>query len=161
MSHVSNISTEGLEFDLEVIKEMCRRQGWEFLENQKTFVWYGRFVGDSPIPEGYSVEDYGKCDHAIRIPGCEYELGVVKSKLGGEGYHVLGDFWSGGKLDKVLGAQGEKFKQIYLQTSDIVWAEEKNFEWEDAPASVETARKLVVYVNDDFGGGESWESQSW
>lgn len=160
MSHVSNISTDGLEFDLDVIKEMCEHQGWQFREGQETFAWYGRFMGDSPIPEGFSPEDYGKCNHAIRIPGCGYELGVVKS-VGGEGYVVLADFWQDGGLNTVLGSQGEKFKQIYLQTSDIMWAEEKNFAWEQTPASVETAKKLVVYVSDDFGDEESWGSASW
>jgi len=161
MSHVSDISTEGLEFDLDVIREMCTRQGWEFMEGQKTFAWFGRFIGDSPVPEGYSPEDYGKCDHAIRLPGCSYELGVVKSKFRGEGYHILADFWCDGGLDDALGKQGEKFKQIYLQTSDIMWAEEKNFDWEEAPSSTETSRKLIVYVNDDFSGGDGWDSASW
>jgi hypothetical protein len=153
MSHVSNISTEGLEFDLDVVKTLCQRQGWEFL-NQNTFVWYGRFMGDSPVPENFTPEDYGKCDYAIRVPGCHYELGIVKSRRpGSQKYNILGDFWYEGGLDKVLGKQGERFRSLYLQTEDIQWAEAKNFNWEELPGSVENSRKLVVYV-DDFGGGD-------
>lgn len=154
MSHVSNISTDGLEFDLDVIKRLCQQQGWQFLENQKRFVWYGKFMNDSPVPQGYTPEDYGKCEHAIRIPGCSYELGLVPSLTGTNGWHILADFWTSGGLDKRLGKQGEVFRQLYLQTSDIMWAEEKNFGWEEVPVAEDGTRKLVVYVNEFEGGGE-------
>ena len=154
MSHVSNISTDGLEFDLDVVKRLCQQQEWEFLENQKKFVWYGRFMNDSPVPQGYTPEDYGKCEHAIRVPGCSYELGLVPSRKGTNGWHILADFWGSGGLDKRLGKQGEVFRQLYLQASDIIWAEEKNFSWEEVPVAEDGTRKLVVYVNEFEGGGE-------
>jgi len=136
MSHISTISTEGLEFDIETIKALCKRQGWEFLD-QKTFVWY--------------ENDKGVCDYAIRIPGCRYELGIIRAE---SGYTVQADFWDSGGLSQVLGAHGEAFKQLYLQEGDIAWAESKNYAWEDAPSGVTGAKKLVMYVNDDFGGGD-------
>lgn len=157
MSHISNISNEGIEFELPVIQALCQRQGWPFLD-KKNFRWYGQFMGDSAIPEGFSPEDYGKCEYAIRIPGCNYELGVVKSRTGSGKYQILGDFWYEGGLNAVLGEQGEVFRQLYLQQADIMDAEAKGWNWEEAPASVEGAKKLVLYVNDDdFGGGESWD----
>jgi len=136
MSHISNISTEGLGFDLETIKGLCERQGWEFLD-QKTFVWF--------------ENDKGICDYAIRIPGCRYELGLIRGEID---YTVQADFWDSGGLAQVLGDHGEAFKQLYLQTSDIMWAESKNYQWEDAPSEIAGARKLVMYVPDDFGGGD-------
>jgi hypothetical protein len=138
MSHISTISTEGLEFELETIKRLCQRQRWEFLENQTSHAWYGR--------------ERAACDHAIRIPGCNYELGLKMSDSGK--YIAVADFWEKGGLQAALGEQGEVFRQLYLQESDIMWAEEKNFAWEEIPAEEAGAKKLVVFVNDDFGGGD-------
>lgn len=146
MSHVSNISTDGIEFDLPFILSMCERRGWTFIENQKTFKWYGRFMNDSPIPEGFTPADYGHCDHAIRIPGCSYELGLVK---GTDGYNVLADFWMDGGLNTVLGEQGELFRQLYNMEKDICWAEENDYAWEETKTE-ELVPKLVVYQE----GGE-------
>ena len=82
----------------------------QFMENQKTYAWYGRSVGDYPIPEGFKVEDLGKCDHAIKVPGATYEVGVVKK----DGNHVLmWDFWQAGGLEKAIGKDGGLLKQGY------------------------------------------------
>ena len=144
MSHVANISTKQIKFDLEIVKELCRRQGWLFMENQKTYAWYGRFVGDAPQAEDVKIEDYGKCDHAIKIPGCSYELGL---RVTGNGlYNVIGDFWKGGQLDKVLGAQGEVFGQLYNMTNDIMWAEAKGYSWEEIEAETLGNKKISICV---------------
>lgn len=135
MSHISTISTDGLEFDLDVIQALCQRQGWEFLR-QTTFHWFGK--------------DGGECEYAIHLPGVQYELGMVQGETA---WKVLGDFWEYGGLGQILGEHGEVFKQMYLQESDIAWAEEKNYQWEEVPAE-EGERKLVVFVNDEFGGGD-------
>ena len=71
MSHISKI--ELVIQSLADLKEACRQLGFEFIENQKTFKWYGRWVGDTPIPEGINIEDIGKCDHAIKVSGCVVE----------------------------------------------------------------------------------------
>jgi len=142
MSHISNISTEGLKFELDVIKELCKRQGWELMEGQTNFVMYGN---ERPA-----------CDHAIRIPGCAYEVGLRKSLNDPEKFMVVADFWEKGGLAGILGDQGEVFRQLYLQTADIMAAEANNWGWEEVPAEEAGAKKLVLYVNDDFGGGETW-----
>ena len=64
MSHISKI--ELVIHSLADLKEACRQLGFEFMENQKTYKWYGRWVGDTPLPEGINIEDIGKCDHAIQ-----------------------------------------------------------------------------------------------
>ena len=93
MSHISRIELEVKK--LEAMKQACADCGFEFMENQKTYRWYGRFVGDSPMPEGLTVEDLGKCDHAIRVPGASYEIGLKRI---GDRYEMLYDYWSAGGL---------------------------------------------------------------
>lgn len=108
MSHVSTIELEIK--DLEALKAACQRLGYEFRAGQTTYRWYGRFVGDYPLPAGYKVEDLGRCTHAIRVPGADYEIGVVtrdgKTTL-------LWDFFRPGGLEAVIGQGGAKLKQVY------------------------------------------------
>ena len=108
MSHISKI--ELVIHCLEDLKDACRQLGFEFVKNQKTFKWYGRWVGDTPLPEGVKIEDIGKCDHAIRVPGCEYEVGVIKR---GEHYVLLWDYYYAGGLIERIGANAGKLKQAY------------------------------------------------
>ena len=108
MSHISKI--ELVIHSLEDLKDACRQLGFEFIKNQKTFKWYGRWVGDTPLPEGINIEDLGKCDHAIRVPGCNYEVGVVKR---GDHYTLLWDYYSAGGLEPKIGPNAGKIKQEY------------------------------------------------
>lgn len=108
MSHVAKIELEIQ--DLETLKLACRRLHLEFLENQRTYRWYGKYLGDSPLPEGFSPEDLGKCQHAIRVPGATYEIGVVHRQ--GK-YHLLWDSWHAGGLERMLGPGAGRLKQAY------------------------------------------------
>ncbi len=81
------------------------RLGFTFVEGQKTYRWYGSYVGDWPLPEGIRRQDLGKCDHAIRVPGADYEVGIVQQ---GEKYTLLYDFW-----EEALGDNAEKLMQAY------------------------------------------------
>ena len=109
MSHVTPIEIEIK--DLEAVKAMCTRMGWRFMKSQHSYKWYGRFMRDYPLPEGFTEADLGKCDHAIRIPGASYEIGLVKR---GNQYIPLFDFWSSGGLEKALGgSKAPLFKQMY------------------------------------------------
>jgi hypothetical protein len=96
MSHVATINMEVK--DLESLKAAAKQLGLEFVLNQKTYRWWGRSVGDYPLPYGFTAADLGHCDHAIRIPGNDraYEIGVVKRKDGKPGYQLLWDFYQGG-----------------------------------------------------------------
>ena len=111
MSHVSKIEMEIQ--SLHDLKLACKDMGLTFVKNQKTYAWYGRWVGDYPLPEGKTVEDLGKCDHAIQVPGCEYEIGVIKKPEGG--YELVWDFWRSGGLENVLGKDAGKLKQAYAK----------------------------------------------
>ena len=108
MSHISKIEVRI--DDLDALKAACRRLGFQFSKGQNTYKWYGRWVGDSPLPEGISKEELGKCDHAIIVPDCEYEIGVVKK---GNHYILLWDSWYRGRLKKKIGKNAGILKQAY------------------------------------------------
>lgn len=116
MSHVATIDTEFK--DLEALRKALAELGCTFKENQKTFRWYGRWVNDYDAKEaayryGIKPEDYGKCDHAVEVPGSGYDIGLVKNKETGA-YRPLFDFWgTGRKILEVIGDKGERLKQRY------------------------------------------------
>lgn len=93
--------------------------------DKQTFAWYGRFMNDSPIPEGMDPEDYGKCLWAAAFPDSEYEVGVIKALNGKPGFQLVWDEWGPGKkINERLGSSCEKFTQTY-QTKRIIAAAEK------------------------------------
>jgi len=108
LSHVSKIEIEIQ--SLEVLKDACNRLGLRFKENQKTYRWFGKYMGDYPLPEGMTPDDLGKCDHAIEVPGCDYDIGVLKRD--GQ-YRLFWDFWTSGGLEAKLGKDAGKLKQAY------------------------------------------------
>ncbi len=88
MSHIARIELEI--YSLEELRRACKQLGLTFCEGQQTYEWYGRWVGDAELPEGLSVDDLGKCDHAIKVPGATYEIGIKKI---GSKYQLLYDYW--------------------------------------------------------------------
>ena len=122
MSHISRIELEIK--DLQSLKEACKRLGFEFRQNQQSYKWYGRWVGDSPLPEGITEDQLGKCDHAIKVPGAQYEVGVVRR---GNGYLLLYDDWIKGGLRKKLGVNAGLLKQAYTIETLRKEARQKNY----------------------------------
>ena len=112
MSHVSTIELEIN--DLEALKKACVSLGFEFRENQKEYAWYGRHMGDYPIPEGMTKEDLGKCQHAIRVPGAKYEVGVISGQKPGT-HQLIWDFWGSGGLVPKIGKRAEVLKRAYAE----------------------------------------------
>jgi len=108
MSHIAKIELEIN--DLETLRQACERLGLQFMENQQTYKWYGTWIGDTPLPEGITTSDLGKCDHAIRVPGAQYEIGIVKRD---RKYILLWDFWNQGGLEQKLGKNAGRLKQAY------------------------------------------------
>ena len=108
MSHISKI--ELVINSLDDLKEACRMLGFEFVENQKTYKWYSRWVGDTPLPEGIKIEDVGKCNHAVKVPGCDYEVGVIRR---GDHYILLWDYYFVGGLVEKIGPDAGILKQAY------------------------------------------------
>jgi hypothetical protein len=85
--------------DLDALKAACKRLKWEFCEGQTHHAWYGCWVDDSPVPRNlfqtdaeyqrvikmdktarcdYMTALLDSCAHAIKIPGCHYELAVYR-----------------------------------------------------------------------------------
>jgi hypothetical protein len=120
MSHVAALSMQVK--SLSALKKAALACGLELVEGQTTYRWYGRWVQDyhgenAAYKLGIDPKNYGKCDHAIRIPGNAkaYEIGVVKSP-NGEGYELVWDFWQGGYgLEAKIGSDGEKLRKEYVK----------------------------------------------
>jgi hypothetical protein len=94
--------------NLDALDAACGKLGLELIRNQATYKWFGRFVGDSPLPPGLKIEDLGKCEHAIRIKGAPadaYEIGLVRRRDGQPGWTLAFDSWGhhGRALEKVAG----------------------------------------------------------
>lgn len=113
MSHVDIIELDIN--DLDALKAAGRLCGLELVK-QETYRWYGKHMGDYPLPAGFKREDLGHCDFVLRLPGKKdaYEVGIVKRKDGKPGYVPLWDFWNGGYgLEDAVGKNGSKLKQEY------------------------------------------------
>lgn len=113
MSHLSEISGVQVR-DLECLQAAAERLGLEFRRDQKIYRWYGRSVGDYPLPEGLTVADLGKCDHALSVKGKPgaYEVGLVKRPDGS--WRMLFDFWARGHgLQDAIGDNGGRLLQEY------------------------------------------------
>jgi hypothetical protein len=115
MSHVAAIKTEIT--DLEALKRACGELGLTFMEGQTNYAWYGHWVGDyhgedAAYKQGIDPSQYGKCAHAIKVPGSGYEIGVVKLPNGN--YTLIYDFFGPGrKIMESLGKGCEKLVQHY------------------------------------------------
>ena len=126
MSHVVKIDTELR--DLAAVEAACKRLGWVFLRDKKTYEWYGRHVGDYPIPKGMAKEDMGKCEHAISIPGVKYEVGLVKS---GSGWAPIYDFYDSSLKQAMGGIKAEKFMQAYAVEKAKIEARKKGYKCQE------------------------------
>lgn len=109
MSHIVPMSLEIK--DLDCLKKVCKVLGFNFIENQKTYRWFGEWVGDTPMSEDMTTEDLGKCTHAIKIPGADYEIGIVKK---GSKYVLYYDYWDLNLLNKI-GKTGGPIKKEYTK----------------------------------------------
>jgi len=122
MSHVARIELDVR--DLSALKEACRDMGLEFVAGQTTYKWFGRYMGDHPLPEGMTEADLGKCEHAIRVPGAAYEVGVRRKD---NGFELLWDFWHSGGLERKLGKNGGRLKQAYGRRAVMREAKRKGY----------------------------------
>ena len=106
MSHISKIELEVK--DIAVLKKACKKLGLKFAQNQETFKWYGR---DS------------SCNHAIKVPGAEYEIGVVRKY----GRHELNCDFYDRNIENAIGLQGGLLKQAYAVAKTRAEAHRKGY----------------------------------
>lgn len=111
MSHVVEITTKIT--DLDALKAACDELGFGFMEDQREYRWYGEWVGDSPMPKGMTTADLGHCEHAIRIPGVAYEVGVRRQSDGS--FTLTYDWWNSGDLKDKLGTNAGPLVQAYAK----------------------------------------------
>lgn len=115
MSHTVEI-TNLLIRDLNALQRAAERLGLAFVANQRTYRWYGYSVGDHPLPIGFTKEEMGQCEHALRIPNNDtaYEIGIVTRRDGQPGYALHWDYYRGGYgLTDKIGEEGERLRQAY------------------------------------------------
>lgn len=137
MSHVASIELEVR--DLDSLSAACESLGLELCRGQKTYNWYGRSVGNTKLPEGFTAEELGKCQHAIRIKGtkavgsCDrsmpYEIGLMPRRDGKSGYVLLWDTYMGGRgiVEKVGGVKAERLLQGYAVETAVRIAKRQGF----------------------------------
>lgn len=123
MSHVVSSETEIPDSQLDTLIEACKALGLEFIKGQTSYKWYGKWVNDysaddAAYKNGIKPEDYGKCVHAIRLPGCEYEIGVYRHPETGNLRLIYDFFGCGRKLQAVVGKNSE----ILWNKQAEVWA---------------------------------------
>jgi hypothetical protein len=112
MSHVVAISVSIK--DLASLRAAAEELGAIWMEGKTNYAWYGRHVGDYPLPEGFSASDLGKCSHVIRLPGCAYEIGVVAHPQRPGEFTMLYDFWGdGARLKSHFGDGLKRLVQHY------------------------------------------------
>lgn len=129
MSHA--VECETVLKDLDALERACVAKGFNLVRGQKTYRWYGTWVDDSPVPEDMFPPDelkrirampkeqrqavmtqaMGKCDHAIRVPGTNYEVGVVRKPDGS--YRLRWDYYDASLLSKMGGKNGGVLVQQY------------------------------------------------
>ncbi|MBB4635929.1 hypothetical protein [Longimicrobium terrae] len=118
MSHIATVNLDVL--DLDALAQAAQRLGLELVRDQKTYRWYGVNLGGNTLPAGFSAEDLGRCDHALRLVGAEemhpapYEIGVSRRRDGQPGYLLFWDFWAGGfGLQARVGENCRRLRQEY------------------------------------------------
>lgn len=99
-----------------------------FKQGQTSYAWWGSSVVDYPLPEGFTTQDLGHCDHAIGVPGAGYEIGLARAKDGKGGWVMLFDFYGQGQpILKAIGdancTEEKPNANKFLQTYGVIKAE--------------------------------------
>ena len=124
MSHISKIELEVK--DLSVLGQACARLGLELIRGKNRFKWYGKSA---------------PCDHAIKVPGADYEIGVVKQN---RGYELNCDFYDR-NIEKSIGRQAGLLKQAYAVAKTKIEARKKGYSVLEQ--NTETGVRLHIRIN--------------
>ena len=147
MSHITKIKVEVK--DLIALERAAAELGCIFLYDQKTYRWFGHWVGDSPMPEGLTKEELGKCSHAIKVPGIDYEIGVVERKDAPGTYMLVYDSWDAKKgehtnlISRRFGKSLEAFGHEYAVQKIVMESEDRGLIVDRIPL-VNGSEKLVI-----------------
>lgn len=109
MSHVSTVGPSMT--DPKALASAARELGAEWLEGVTTFKSYQSGL---------------TCEHVINLPGCAYQIGVIKAKDGT--YSLNWDtFGEGQKLLKHFGEGCKKLVASYSTHKTLNWARSKGY----------------------------------
>jgi YD repeat-containing protein len=125
MSHISKIELEVN--DLGTLDRACRRLELQLVKGQKTFKWFGRKAGD--------------CDHAIRVPEAEYEIGITSA----DGIYELKCDYYDRLIGRAIGENGGLLKQAYAVEKTMAEARRKGYL--TIEKEIDTGIRLHVRVN--------------
>lgn len=116
MSHVADCDIHIK--DLDALEQALKHiPGAHLMRGQKTHMWFGRFMNDwnsqNAAANRRDPETFGKCDHAIRLDGAEYEIGLCQEADGT--FTPVYDSWGDGQklVKKFGGLQLPKLKDEY------------------------------------------------
>jgi len=104
MSHISKIELEVK--DLTILSQACAQMGLCLIRDQKSYRWYG---------------EKAQCDHAICVPGADYEVGVVRA----DGHYELKCDFYDRQLAEAIGKKGGLLKQAYAVAKTKIEARRK------------------------------------
>jgi len=145
MSHNEVIELEVT--DLKTLSNTAKRLGGKLILNEKTYKWFGRNVGDYPLPEGIVESDLGKCEHKIKFPGINYEVGVIKSKTTKGAYSLLWDFFDRHLEKKMGGPKAISFIQNYTMEKATQAAMSKGKLCRESVIKTEQGEKRRLVIN--------------
>jgi hypothetical protein len=130
MSHVT--ASLAIITDLECLKRVLAKRfpKCHWIEGKQTYEWNGEFYDDwgddnehrTARARGVSPDQYGKCDHVIRVDGGKWEVGVTK-RTDGQGYTLVWDMWRGHHINKAIGQDAEILMTAYNQEFVSAYAE--------------------------------------
>ena len=133
--------------DLKTLANTAKRLGGQLMLNEKTYKWFGRNVGDYPLPEGIAVSDLGKCEHKIKFPGINYEVGVIKSKTSRGAYSLLWDFFDSKLKNKMGGEKAIDFIQHYTMEKATQAAMSKGRLCRESVVKTQLGQKRRLVIN--------------
>ena len=130
MSHVASVNCFVTELaDARAAALAC---GFTFMENQRSYKWYGRFMNDSNLAPGHDPKTFGQCQHALRLKdhtSSDYEIGLVPRVDGQPGWELLYDNFAsyGRRLEEKAGASLVTLKNEILAAATIRTMQRQGF----------------------------------
>lgn len=120
MSHITELQIQAdAPVDLDALRLAAEMTGGEFREGQTTYACYPESgMNDTEPPPWLVPGQWGKCEHALHYPGCEYEVGVVRVA---DEWRLVWDDWSpGGLLHRLGGRKAPVLTEAVRKAAAVV-----------------------------------------
>jgi len=140
MSHVDTM--ELIITDLKAVEQAAQELGGHFAE-APFYKWYGRHVGDYPLPNGFKKEDLGKCQYKIHFDNVDYEVGITKNP-NGDGHVAIYDFYDRTLHNKIGGPKAIKLQEKILKHQTINAAVKKGLKWKEIKTDEKTTVRVYI-----------------